>query len=184
MIRTRRLAVLAPLVVSSLALAPVAAAHAASGPAHSPAAVPAKARCLLTQDAANSKPGDPKFTLLASGLKSDGVSFSGGNGGGFSKVTDGAISFSGLNPGTYTITGDKDGTVKCGKTPGAKTTDNGEKQDAKKQFKKGFSDGFAAVKKACDAKLPQGLTAVDPNYESGFKAGAALAATTFCGETD
>lgn len=183
MIRTRRLAILAPLVVSSLVLGPAVAAHAATGQAQSPGAVPAKARCLLTQDMANSKPDDPKFTLVASGLKSDGVSFSGGNGGGFSKVTNGAISFSNLGPGSYTITGDKDGTVKCGKTPGAKT-DTGEKKDAKKQYKKGFSDGFATIKKNCEGKLPQGLTAVDPNYEKGFNDGAALAAKTFCSKTD
>ncbi|MEU6216596.1 hypothetical protein ABZ845_03605 [Streptomyces sp. NPDC047022] len=111
------------------------------------------------------------------------LDFSGGNSGGFSKVTNGAISFSNLGPGSYTITGDKDGTVKCGRTPGAKTG-TGEKKDAKKQYKKGFSDEFATIRKNCAGKLPQGLTAVDPNYEKGFNDGAALAAKTFCGKTD
>lgn len=180
MIRTRRLAILAPLMVSSLALWPAVAAHAATGQA--PGLVPAKARCALGQDTADSKPGDPRFTLVASGLKSDAVSFSfrGANGGGGGSsaqpVTDGSISFNNLSPGTYSIRGDKDGTVNCGRTPGAKS----EQKQAKDQYKKGFSDGFAAIRKNCESKPPQGLTAVDPNYEKGFNDGAALAAKQFC----
>jgi hypothetical protein len=177
MIRTRRLTILAPLLLFSLALGPAAvAAQGATGQA--PALVPAKARCLLTQDSANSKPNDPKFTLAASGFKSDTVSFSGGNGGGGAKLSNGSFSFNNLGPGRYTVSGDKDGTVNCGSTPKPQS----EQKGANNQYKKGFSDGFAAIRSSCTAKPPQSLTAVDPNYQKGFTDGAALAAKKFCGQ--
>ncbi|MFB7666001.1 hypothetical protein ACFC1R_18945 [Kitasatospora sp. NPDC056138] len=174
MIRTRRPAMLTAVLLSSLALGPAVAAHGAA--AQAPALAPAKARCLLTQDSANSKPDDPKFTLSASGFKSDSVSFSGGNGGGGAKLSNGSFSINNLGPGRYTVTGDKDGSVSCGSTPGLKN----DQKAANSQYKKGFSDGFAAIKANCTAKPPQSLTTVDPNYQMGFTDGAALAAKQFC----
>ncbi|MET7286880.1 hypothetical protein [Streptomyces sp. NPDC005573] len=173
MTRTRRLAMLTPLFVSALALGPVVTAHGADRQA--PAA-PAKPRCVLTQDTANSKPDDPKFTLSASGFESGSVSFSGGNGGGAAKTTNGSFSVSNLGPGRYTATSDEDGTVNCGRTP----ADKSERKDARAQYRKGFADGFSAVREHCGAKPKQGAAKGDKNYERGFRDGADLAAKRFC----
>ncbi|WP_330458683.1 hypothetical protein OIB37_18365 [Streptomyces sp. NBC_00820] len=173
MTRTRRLAMFTPLFVSALALGPTVAAHGAQ---QGPAAAPAKPRCVLTQDTANSKPDDPKFTLSASGFESGTVSFSGGNGGGATKTANGSFSVSNLGPGRYTASSDEDGTVNCGRTPGQKN----EKKDARAQYRKGFSDGFSAIRANCGAKPPKNANKADPNYERGFKDGAKLAANRFC----
>ncbi|MFI9269155.1 hypothetical protein ACIGXM_00300 [Kitasatospora sp. NPDC052896] len=174
MIRTCRLAMLAPLVLSSLALGPAASAHPVAGQA--PALASAKAKCLLTQDTANSKPDAPKFILAGAGFKAHSVSFAGGNGGGVTTTTNGSFSVNDLNAGRYTAKSDKDGTVNCGRTPQA----TGGQKNAKAQYRQGFSDGFAAIKKDCEAKPPQSLATVNPNYVKGFDDGAALATKQFC----
>ncbi|MET8630640.1 hypothetical protein ABZW30_44290 [Kitasatospora sp. NPDC004669] len=71
-----------------------------------------------------------------------------------------------------------EGKVDCGTAPATGTT--GGQKNANDQYKRGFRDGFKAIKQDCKSKPPQGLTAVDPNYQKGFDAGAALAAKTFC----
>ncbi|MFD9006111.1 hypothetical protein ACFV0T_35065 [Streptomyces sp. NPDC059582] len=174
MIRTRRLAMLTPLLVSALALGPAVAAHGATG--HAPAA-PTKPRCLLTEDSTHSKPDDPRFTLSASGFKSDAVSFSGGNGSGGAKTANGSFSVGNLKPGHYIARSKKDGEVNCGRTPGEK---GGKKSEARAQYAKGFSAGFKLIKKDCKAKPPHGLNKSTKDYEAGFKDGAALAADQFC----
>ncbi|MGW1724825.1 hypothetical protein ACWCQK_18035 [Streptomyces sp. NPDC002306] len=174
MIRTRRLATLTPLLVSALALGPAVAAHGATG--HTPAA-PTKPRCLLAQDAGNSKPDDPRFTLFASGFKSDSVSFSGGNGNGGAKTTNGSFSVNNLKPGRYVAKSHKDGVVNCGRTPGERGNTNNE---AKTQYGKGFLDGYKTIKKDCKGKPPQELRKSNADYERGFKDGAALASDKFC----
>lgn len=49
------------------------------------------------------------------------------------------------------------------------------------QYEKGFKKGFQAVKADCGAKPPNDLRELDPDYQKGYEAGAALAAKTFCG---
>ncbi|MFD7872925.1 hypothetical protein ACFV5G_02150 [Streptomyces sp. NPDC059766] len=174
MIRTRRLALLAPVVLSALALGPAVTAHGATGQAPAPA--PAKARCLLTQDTANSKPDNPRFTLSASGFRSNTVSFSGGNGGGAATTTNGSFTVNNLGAGRYVAVGNMDGRVSCGRTPAVPN----DQQSAKAQYKQGFTDGFNAIKQSCSGPMLRSLTAVNPNYAEGFKDGAALAADKFC----
>ncbi|MFJ5529406.1 hypothetical protein [Streptomyces sp. NPDC093261] len=174
MIRTSRLAMIAPLVVSSLAFGPAVAAHAATGQA--PTTVPAKARCLLTEDA-KSTSDNPTFTLVGSGFEPGFVSFSGSKAGGGVKTTTGTFSIGGLPAGHYTASSSTNGKVNCGSTPKSKGS-----KDAEAQYKKGFRDGFTTIKKNCSGKMPQGIAGVDPNYEKGFKDGAALAAKQFCSE--
>ncbi|MGW2933288.1 hypothetical protein ACWDA7_15785 [Streptomyces sp. NPDC001156] len=60
------------------------------------------------------------------------------------------------------------------------TVQQAEQSQAQQQFAKGFTDGFNVAKATCKAQAPQGVTALDPNYEKGFNAGAAAAIAKFC----
>ncbi|MGW5254993.1 hypothetical protein ACWERW_18570 [Streptomyces sp. NPDC004012] len=177
MTRTSRLAMIAPLVVSSLALGPAVAAHATTGQA--PTTGPAKARCLLIEDT-KSTSDNPSFTLVGSGFEPGFVSFSGSKAGGGVKTSTGSFSVGGLPAGHYSASSSADGKVNCGSTP--KSKGSKESKDAKAQYRKGFKDGFTTIRKNCSGKIKQGIVGVDANYEKGFKDGAALAAKQFCSE--
>ncbi|MFI6149911.1 hypothetical protein [Streptomyces sp. NPDC051109] len=70
------------------------------------------------------------------------------------------------------------GTFPCtdltAKQPGTDSTNT--------EYDKGFKSGFQAIKDNCAAKQPNGLGQTDPNWQSGYDNGAALAAKTFCGD--
>ncbi|MFJ8649056.1 hypothetical protein ACIRNI_23410 [Streptomyces sp. NPDC093546] len=105
----------------------------------------------------------------------------------------GGFEFTGLPNDTYTVTS-KFAKVTCAKAnvpdekkEDKKKEDKKKKDDkkkkenkAKEQYRKGHTDGFNAIKKNCNAKTPKNLTALDPNYEKGYNAGAKLAADKFC----
>ncbi|MGW5664305.1 hypothetical protein ACWEWG_30210 [Streptomyces sp. NPDC003758] len=164
-----RLAALAPLALSSLALGslPLTAAPAQ-------AATP-KATCHVTQDA--QKPD--RFNVIGTGLTPGAdVSISQGGATAFLRASaDGGLS------GTLTVS-QKGGPVSMQEEGGPKlscgSVKQAEEQQTQDQFAKGFKDGFNLAKATCKAQAPQGVTAVDPNYEKGFNAGAAAAIAKFC----
>ncbi|MFD0354989.1 hypothetical protein ACFVHW_14820 [Streptomyces sp. NPDC127110] len=164
-----RIAALTPLAASPLLLGPAVAAHAVS-------AAPA-ASCDV-------RPGyDPKpynWAINGSGFPGTTVAVTGDNGYSNSSVTvtNGAVRLSGLTAGHYTVGG-----VACtgGAAPEGTGTGTDQGADAKAQYDKGFRKGFQAIRADCAAKPPKTLGDVDPNWQKGYDAGAALAAKTFCG---
>lgn len=161
-----RIAVLTPLLASSLAFGAVGLATSS---AH--AAVP-NASCLvkIQQDAA-------KVTVTGSGFKpSTKVLVEGSTGKTFtaSVSTSGGFGVANLPAGAYTATQGGTGEVSCGSAKAA------EEKGTQDQFRKGFKDGFADLRQDCKKNSNQNLTAVDPNYEKGYTAGAAQAVKQFC----
>ncbi|MGR6971462.1 hypothetical protein ACU639_18055 [Streptomyces cynarae] len=164
-----RLAALAPLALSSLALGslPLMAAPAQ-------AATP-KATCHVTQDAQN----PDRFNVIGTGL-TPGADVSirqGTTTTFFTASADGGLSgtLKVASAGGPVTLQEKGGpTLSCGSVKQA------EEQQTQDQFAKGFKDGFNLAKATCKAQAPQGVTAVDPNYEKGFNAGAAAAIAKFC----
>ncbi|MEU3860920.1 hypothetical protein AB0F03_26700 [Streptomyces sp. NPDC028722] len=69
-------------------------------------------------------------------------------------------------------------------TSGAKCgmAGNGQHNDAKAQYRQGFKDGFADLKKDCKKNQQQFAVPqkVDPNWQKGYDAGAAAASRQFC----
>ncbi|MEU1598792.1 hypothetical protein ABZ468_39770 [Streptomyces sp. NPDC005708] len=165
-----RLAALAPIAVSSLALG---ALPLMAGTAH---ALTPSATCHVTQDA--QKPD--RFNIIGQGL-TPGADVSVKQGGFtafFTATADGGIN------GTLTVSA-SGGPVTMQEQGGSKlscgTVQQAEQSNAQQQFAKGFTDGFNTAKQTCKAQAPQqGLVAVDPNYEKGFNSGAAAAIAKFC----
>ncbi|WP_405978831.1 hypothetical protein [Streptomyces sp. NBC_00158] len=167
-----RIAVLTPLAVSPLVLGPTVMAHAAP-------AAPTAGTCEVIKG--YGKPPN-EWAVQGKGFTEDVVSVKGDNG--YSnpdyKPTKGSVAIGSVPAGHYTVGG-----VTCtGGTDPVKTgTDTGTDADAKAQYDKGFQKGFQAIRAQCGAKPPQNLAQVDPNWQKGYDAGAALAAKTFCGGT-
>ncbi|MEE1671586.1 hypothetical protein RCR19_39885 [Streptomyces sp. WAC07094] len=163
-----RFRLLAPLALSSLALGSVPL-MAGSAQAVAPAAT-----CHVTQSA-----NSPSFNVIGQGL------------------TPGAkvrIRQANLTVGMVAgADGRLAGTLRVGSTGGAVTMQEeggprltcgtvkqAEEKQTRDQYAKGYQDGFKLAKATCKAQAPQGVTAVDPNYERGFNAGAAAAIAKYC----
>lgn len=163
--RRVRLAVLAPLAVSSLALGSVtfsAASAAAATPSCSVArATDPNAVQISGQDF---KPN--KTIVVASSDGADGSVKADASGSFSLKITgaEGAVS-------AQQVGGPE---AKCGSVA------EQEKQGAQKQYAEGWNAGYAAKKKDCKAQPPQGAVPLDENWKEGFNAGAAEAAKKFC----
>ncbi|MFD9355496.1 hypothetical protein [Streptomyces sp. NPDC060031] len=165
-----RIAVLAPLAASPLVLGPTVLAHPA-------AAAPAAGTCKVLQ---GYDPPPNNWAINGTGFAgADSVPVAGDNGyAGSTKVTADSVRVSGLAPGHYTVAG-----IACtgGSDPVKKDPGTDAGADAKVQYDKGFQKGFQAVRASCSADPPKTLGEVDPNWQKGYDAGAALAAKTFCG---
>ncbi|CAL9454347.1 MULTISPECIES: hypothetical protein [Streptomyces] len=163
--RRVRLAVLAPLAVSSLALGTVtfsASTAAAASPTCSVRSTDNPRNLLVS--GRNFEP----HRLVAVSSASGGVrAVRAGATGRFSlTITDAS--------GTVRARQSGGRTVRCG------TAGTGQ-DNARKQYREGFRQGFAAVRANCDATQPrQGFAAVDENFRKGFRDGARLASRQFC----
>ncbi|WP_328621123.1 hypothetical protein [Streptomyces sp. NBC_00354] len=162
-----RLAVLASVVVSSLALgsAPLLAASAQA------AAVPS-----LTCSVKKTPNAAGKYDVTASGGQpGTTMTFLGGTATNqFSAevtVNDGGTATtSGFIPVGKVTASNQDEKVSCG------TVKEAEQQDAQAQYRAGFRKGLADTKEDCKKKPQnQNLTQLDPNFEKGYNAGAAAA---------
>ncbi|MEV6729805.1 hypothetical protein [Streptomyces sp. NPDC051364] len=161
-----RLAVLAPVLVSSLALgsAPLLAASAQA------AAVPS-----LTCSVKQTPNAAGKYDVTATGAQpGTTVTFRGGTANKFSAevtVNDGGTATtSGFIPVGKVTASNQDEKVSCG------TVKEAEQQDAQAQYSKGFRKGLAETQEGCKKKPQnQNLAQLDPNYEKGYNAGAAAA---------
>jgi hypothetical protein len=164
--RRVRLAVLAPLAVSSLALGAVTFS--------APTATAASPTCSVRNT------GNPN-NLLVSGRDfrpNKSVAVESANG------SEGSVRADATGRFSLTVT-DASGTVSAqqigGPVVGCGTAEEGEQKNAKEQFNEGFRQGFAAVRENCDRREPQrGFARVDENFERGFNAGADAAARRFC----
>ncbi|MFF5437417.1 hypothetical protein [Streptomyces achromogenes] len=165
--RRVRLAVLAPLAVSSLALGAVTFS--------APTAAAASPSCSVRNT-------DNPNNLTVSGRdfkpnKSVAVESASGSEGSARADATGRFSL--------TVT-DASGTVSAqqigGPVVGCGTAEEGEQKNAKEQYRDGFDQGFAAVKRNCNAQQQQqqGLVGVDENFQKGFKDGAKRAGQLFC----
>lgn len=163
-----RLTALAPLAVSSLALGSVLFTGGSAQ------AVAPSASCHVTQDA-----NAPTFSVIGQGF-TPGANV---------KIQQGTAALTmragadGGFQGTLTVEA-KGGPVTMQEEGGPKlscgTVQQGEQQEAQSQYQKGYLDGFTAAKATCKAEPKQGVTALDPNYEKGFNAGAAAAIAKYC----
>ncbi|MFF1559892.1 hypothetical protein [Streptomyces sp. NPDC058279] len=169
--RRMRLAVLTPVVVSTLAFG---SASLLGGSAQ--AAAPSLA-CSVKQSATAGK-----FDVtLTGGQPGVQVTFTGGTSNNRFTSTSlandsGVASTSGFIP-VGAVTAEQGGSkITCG------TVKEAEQQDARAQYSAGFKKGFDETKANCKAAAPpQGLTQIDPNFEKGFNAGAKAALESkFC----
>lgn len=161
-----RLAVLTPLLVSSLSLGGVGLAASASHAAAPSASCQVKAQNNATKVTVNGSGFKPSTKVLVEG--STGKTFTA------TVKSSGSFGVANLPAGSYTATQSGTGEVSCGSAKAA------EEKGTQDQFRKGFRDGFADLKQDCKQKPNQNLTAVDPNYEKGYTAGAAQAVKQFC----
>ncbi|MGI5448120.1 hypothetical protein ACQEVM_20635 [Streptomyces sp. CA-243310] len=167
--RRMRMAVVAPVGVSMLALGSAALVAA---PAQ--AAVPS-ATCTVTANTVASnrvdvkgngfKPAVDVLVLSRNGNKQIRTS------------ADGTFKLIAQKAGSsFSVKEGNKGRTQCG------TVKQAEQKDTEDQFKKGFTQGFSATKDLC--KKPnanQNLQAVDPNFEKGFNAGVTAALNSkFC----
>ncbi|NXY96246.1 hypothetical protein HYE82_18010 [Streptomyces sp. BR123] len=164
--RRIRLAALAPLVVSSLALGP-AALLTGSAEAAAPSLV-----CSVKKSATAGK-YDVSVTGATPGVS---VTVTGGtpqNQFASTALADdnGDMTTSGFIPVGRVKAGEEGGTmVNCG------TVKQAEQQDAQAQYSAGFQKGMAETRAGCAKKpLAQGFAQVDPNFEKGYNAGAQAA---------
>ncbi|MGW3728076.1 hypothetical protein [Streptomyces sp. F001] len=179
----RYLALLTPLLISSVAFAPAVAAPAPT--ATTPASVTRapSAACTVT---------DVDPTRIGVGASGEG--FTPGDtvkltetGGKFS------IEFAVEADGTWTIGGlpvvgdyraiTPAETVECTTVDGTKPEKPGqsEQERARAEFRQGQKDGFALGRELCEAAAPKkGVAALDPNYERGFESGKKSAIDQFC----
>ncbi|MFJ3925418.1 hypothetical protein [Streptomyces sp. NPDC090022] len=169
--RCRRFsALIAPVLVSSIAVVPSVAAHPAS------AAVPAGGACALAEGGA-----EGKYDLSGegfSGLKSVTVKAKGFNRS--VPVVEGSFDVTGLGYGQYSVHTGKGRPVQCSKPAGAGDGKT-DPRTPEGQYAAGYKAAFEAVRKSCEVKPPApGLTAVDPNFEKGHAKGAEDALKAFC----
>ncbi|MDN3261018.1 hypothetical protein QWJ26_14590 [Streptomyces sp. CSDS2] len=164
--RRVRLAVLAPLTVSSLAWGAVTFS--------APTAAAASPSCSVTS---TNTPGN----LQVSGRDfrpNKSVAVESANG------SEGSVKADATGRFSLTVTG-ASGTVSAqqigGPVVGCGTAAEGEQKNAREQFREGFRQGFATVRENCDKRERQrGFARVDENFERGFNAGADAAARRFC----
>ncbi|WP_412079107.1 hypothetical protein ACLF6K_37940 [Streptomyces xanthophaeus] len=179
-----RLAALCPLLLSSLALGPVAVAQAPS---------------TVMVGSCTVKPSDDGKTVTVTGTDLIGIGGAGlrGSSGNFEGLGNldavnppGSFTLSGLPPGEYLIEPTKGPLVRCTAVASEKVTNSKAVRDARNQgFIDGVKAGGAAAKESCDNKAEPkpkkpGLTAqdqaVEDAYGQGFIAGAESAFTKFC----
>ncbi|TDU77522.1 hypothetical protein [Streptomyces sp. KS 21] len=158
-----RLAVLAPVVVSSLALgsAPLLAASAQA------AAVPS-----LTCSVKQTPNATGKYDVSVTGAQpGTTVTVHGGNATNqFNFATkaddDGNASTSGFIPAGKVTASNEDDKVSCG------TVKQAEQKNAQDQYNAGFQRGLFETLKTCkENSAQQRLAQPDPNYERGYNAG-------------
>ncbi|MEV0415480.1 hypothetical protein AB0I68_33080 [Streptomyces sp. NPDC050448] len=168
--RRIRLAVLTPLVVSSLAFG---SASLLAGSAQ--AAAPSMS-CSVKQSATAGK----YDVTLTDGQPGVDVIFTGGSTRHqFTSTTtanaDGVASTSGFIPVGAVTAEQGDSKITCG------TVKQAEQQDAQSQYSAGFKKGLADTKATCKkAQSQNNLTQLDPNYEKGYNAGAQAALNKYC----
>lgn len=164
--RRVRLAVLVPLVVSSLtagavelAASPAAAASPTCGVSR------ADGRANLKVIGRDFESNKAVFIESAQGAQGTVRTDAGGN---FSATITHAR-------GTVTARQVGGPEVGCG------TAERGGRQSAQEQYAAGYKAGYAAMKRACDVRRLQGVT-VNENFREGFRDGAAAAEKKFCGD--
>ncbi|MFF1284164.1 hypothetical protein [Streptomyces sp. NPDC058299] len=167
--RRVRLAVLAPLAVSSLALGSMtfsATTAAAASPSCSVGT--GNGQNAVRVSGSGFKPN--KSIVVDSSQGADRSVRANGNGS-FSTTIMGARGF---------VTAHQVGTsgARCGMVK------KGQQNDAKAQYRQGFKDGFADLKKDCKKNQHQFAVPqkVDPNWQKGYDAGAATASKQFCND--
>jgi hypothetical protein len=170
----RCLALLAPVLVSGLALGPAVAAAAPTAKAPASATAVAKPQCVVSKAAPADKMVEVKGTgfparKIVAIIETSGEATTTG------KVKrDGTFAVPGLPQGKYRASLGKE-TVKC------RSAEKAAQKDAKKQLADGYKDGFALVKKNCKNNKPlKAAVPLDPNYEKGHDAGRADAFKVFC----
>ncbi|MEU6670749.1 hypothetical protein [Streptomyces sp. NPDC046727] len=163
--RRVRLAVLAPLAVSSLAFGAVTFS--------APNAAAATPTCGVRNT------DNPK-NLLVSGKdfkpnKAVAVESASGAEGTVRADASGVFSLT-VTDASGTVSAQQIGgpEVKCG------TAEQGEQKNAQEQYAAGFQQGFQKMRETCKAEVPQGAVAVDENFRQGFNDGAAKAEQRFC----
>lgn len=167
--RKIRLAVLAPLTISSLLLGSVALTMSSAQ------AVPS-ATCTVT----DSKTAG-KFDVSGKGWKPGKTVFLEANNTHTASLktnANGEFSSTDFFPAGATITALQPGVPEatCG------TAKDTEQKDAQEQYRMGYRQGVADTKADCKKDAPkQGVAALDPNYEKGYNAGAAaVLASALC----
>ncbi|MCX4694942.1 hypothetical protein [Streptomyces sp. NBC_01408] len=179
-----RLAALCPLLLSSLALGPVAVAQAPS---------------VVTVGSCTVKPSDDGKTVTVTGTDFIGTGGAGlhGSSGNFEGLGNldgvtpsGSFTRTGLPPGEYHVESQKVPSVKCTIVASDKVANSKAVREARNQgFIDGVKAGGAAAKESCDSKAEPkpkkpGLAAqdqaVEDAYGQGFIAGAESAFTKFC----
>ncbi|MER6024971.1 hypothetical protein [Streptomyces sp. NPDC001851] len=162
--RCVRLAVLVPLVVSSLTAGAVELAA-------SPAAA-ASPTCGVSR-----ADGPASLAVVGEGFEPDKAVFiESAHGAQGTERTDVGGNFSAtITHARGTITARQVGgpEVRCG------TAEQGARQNAQEQYAAGYKAGYAAMKSDCDVRGLQRVT-VNENFRRGFSDGAAAAAK-FCG---
>ncbi|GGZ50630.1 hypothetical protein [Streptomyces subrutilus] len=164
--RRIRLAVMTPLIVSSLALG---SASLLSSSAH--AATPSLT-CSVKKSGTTGK-----FDVNVSGAQPGvRVTIKGGNSTASSLADDsGKASTAGFIPVGAVTAQQKNTKVTCG------TVKQAEQKDAQSQFSTGFRKGFADSKADCKKEgPPQGIAPLDANFVKGYNAGAQAAIDKFC----
>ncbi|MFD9334961.1 hypothetical protein ACFWBF_11230 [Streptomyces sp. NPDC060028] len=164
------LAVLAPVMVSSLALGSVAFL---GEPAQS--AVPS-ASCSVSQNPQKPDGFDVKGEGFTPGER---VVIQAQNGEGLrlTATADGTVSIAGIpkEASPFTMKQGDGPKITCG------TVKEAEQKGAQDEYRKGYRQGVADTKADCKAEPPKhGLAPLDPNYEKGYNAGAAAALAQFC----
>ncbi|MEU9418921.1 hypothetical protein [Streptomyces sp. NPDC048272] len=167
--RRMRMAVVAPVGVSLLALGSAALVAA---PAQ--AAVPS-ASCSVTANTVN----DERVDVKGSGFKPavDVLVLSKSGNQQVRTSADGTFKLVGQKAGSsFSVQQGNKGRTQCG------TVKQAEQKDTQDQFRKGFRQGFDDTKELC--KKPnanKNLQALDPNFEKGFNAGVTAALNSnFC----
>lgn len=164
--RRVRLAVLVPLVVSSLTAGAVELAASPAAAASPTCAVSrADGRANLKVIGEDFEPSKAVFIESAHGAQGTVRTDAGGN---FSAT---------ITQARGTITAQQVGgpAVRCG------TAEQGARQSAQEQYAAGYKAGYAAMKSDCDVQQLQSVT-VNENFRQGFRDGAAAAEKKFCGD--
>ncbi|MEU9286858.1 hypothetical protein AB0D57_19625 [Streptomyces sp. NPDC048275] len=162
----RRLAVLAPLTVSSLVLGSLTflAAPAHTAPAPSCGLSKSQTAGEATVNGKDFKPN--KSVAFESAAGTEGTT---------KADASGKFTFT-VKEAEGTVTAQQIGgpEVKCG------TIAETEKKNAEEEFRRGFRDGLRETRETCKKEKPKTADALDPNYERGYDKGAARALERFC----